>query len=415
MSNKATSRRERVREFIALAHAYTGTSWTELARRLERTRGQLREVGGNPKLDFVGSLAEALDWSVGDVAEDIWKSAADTDAHDREMDFDQIDTAVMQAHADGDYTRMIKLGQKLFRAARTPEQRGLACNRIAGGWDGLGRHAKALEILRQGLRVGQISTHLRLMLQSNLANAYYSLWMLLEARGIARDLVEWYEENPPLEKRDRATQAFAYYVRGHSFRRLIEQEPDNAERHAAHALEDLKTAERLYLGMAEEFGIDSYAGVANTCRGGIIEAECELGQRSPSKAIETYLTGLDAVRDTDTVSNGDWMESYGWWCIFGCNVALRHLSETEQQQPMAIFTNKAYNIGNKLENWAMRERAFTMEHAHRQRFVEWTKVTSDWALDNEDIRVLAGTMGRFPGFREVGWDILRTAKLVASN
>ena len=40
--------RERVREFIDLAHAYTGANWTELAKRLDRTRGQLREIGGNP-------------------------------------------------------------------------------------------------------------------------------------------------------------------------------------------------------------------------------------------------------------------------------------------------------------------------------------------------------------------------------
>lgn len=410
-----TDQRQRVREFIDLAHAYTGTSWTELARRLERTRGQLREIGGNPKLDFVGSLAEALDWSVGDVAEDICEAAATNGQAQILGDFDEIDAQVMQAHARGEFTQMIKLGQRLYRAADTPERRGLACNRIAGGWDGLGRYAKGLEVLRQGLRAGELSSNLRLMLQSNLANTYYSLWMLLEARGISRDLVEWYEQHPPKEKRDRATQAFAHYVRGNTFRRLIEQEPDNARDYASRALVDLRLAESLYLGMAQEYGIESYAGVANTCRGGIIEVECELGQRKPQSAIKAFLDGLDQVLDTDTKDNGDWMESFGWWCIFGCNVALRHLSESEQQQPMAIFTNKAYNISNTLENWAMRERAFTMEHARRLRFEEWTKVESDWALDKEDIRVLAGTMGRFPGFRMIGWDILRTARVVASN
>ncbi len=30
----------------------------------------------------------------------------------------------------------------------------------------------------------------------------------------------------------------------------------------------------------------------------------------------------------------------------------------------------------------------------------------DWRLDAQDVRVLAGTMGRFPGFRRTGWRIL---------
>jgi tetratricopeptide (TPR) repeat protein len=409
-------KRQRVREFIDLAHAYTGNSWTVLAKKLDRTRGQLREIGGNPKLDFVRSLADALDWSVGDVAEDIVQAPTDGEASPQaQPDFDVIDARVLQAHGRGDFAEMIKIAQQLYRAADTPERRALACNRIAGGWDGLGRYAKALDVLRQALRSGDVSPHLRLMLQSNLANTYYSLWMLLEARGISRDLVEWYEQHPPKEKRDRATQAFAHYVRGHTLRRLIAQEPDNAREYALRALADLELSESLYLGMAKDYGVESYAGVANTCRGGIIEVECELGRRKPQDAIKAFLDGLDQVLDTDTPENGDWMESFGWWSIFGCNVALRHLSESEQQQPMAIFTNKAYNISNTLENWAMRERAFTMEHARRVRFEEWTKVESDWALDKEDIRVLAGTMGRFPGFRTIGWDILRTARVVATN
>lgn len=415
MSQQLDLKRERVREFIDLAHAYTGVTWTELARRLDRTRGQLREIGGNPKLDFVGGLAEALDWSIGDVAEDIWRLADQANGAVETLTFEQIDARVLEAHRDGRYEQMVKLGQRLLRAASSTEQCGLALNRIAGGWDGLGRYTKALDVLRQGLQLGDLPRDLRLMLQSNLANTYYSLWMLLEARGIARDLVEWYEQHPPVEKRDRANQAFAYFVRGNTCRRLMEQERDQRRDHALQAQEDLSTAERLYTGLWREFEVEYYGGIANTCRGGLVEVEVELGRRPAQQAIRFYLDGLERVLDVDNPAHGDWLESYGWWCLFGCNVALRHLAESQQQQPMAIFTNKAYNIANKLENWAMRERAFTMEHARRQRFVEWTRVESDWALDKEDIRLLAGTMGRFPGFRAIGWNILKTARVVTEN
>jgi hypothetical protein len=33
-------------------------------------------------------------------------------------------------------------------------------------------------------------------------------------------------------------------------------------------------------------------------------------------------------------------------------------------------------------------------------------------LDEEDVRTIAGTMGRFPSFREAGWRILSQARIV---
>jgi hypothetical protein len=33
-------------------------------------------------------------------------------------------------------------------------------------------------------------------------------------------------------------------------------------------------------------------------------------------------------------------------------------------------------------------------------------------IDSDDIRVIAGTMGRFPTFRKTGWRILHTAQIV---
>ena len=98
------------------------------------------------------------------------------------------------------------------------------------------------------------------------------------------------------------------------------------------------------------------------------------------------------------------------------NVALRHVDdERELQQRMAVFTNKADEIAEELGNWSMRERVFTMEYARRQRFCDWTGVDVDWTIDNEDVRVIAGTMGRFPAFHQTGWRILQTAKYIRDN
>ena len=66
---------------------------------------------------------------------------------------------------------------------------------------------------------------------------------------------------------------------------------------------------------------------------------------------------------------------------------------------MALFTNKADEIANRLDNWSMRERVFTLQHAGHQRFIGWTGQPIPMTIDSEDIRMITGTMGRFPQFR----------------
>ena len=82
---------------------------------------------------------------------------------------------------------------------------------------------------------------------------------------------------------------------------------------------------------------------------------------------------------------------------------------------MAVFTNKAIEIGEQLGNWSMRERAFTLEHFRRQQADLQGVSQEPWPLDDEDIRVITGTMGRFPAFRDVGWQILQNAQVLESE
>ena len=98
----------------------------------------------------------------------------------------------------------------------------------------------------------------------------------------------------------------------------------------------------------------------------------------------------------------------------GCNIALRGLSGPELHRYMAIFSNKASEIAERTENWSIRERAFTFEYLRRQRMNETLGTAPDWLLDDDDVRTVAGTMGRFPSFRETGWRILETARSLQS-
>jgi hypothetical protein len=251
------------------------------------------------------------------------------------------------------------------------------------------------------------------MLQSNLANAYYSLWSLVEARAIASELIRHCEANAPESVRDRKTQAFAHYVCGHTHRRLIAVEPEQAKQHAEKGRGHLSRARELYLKLSEDLKDESFSGIANTCAGGVIEVQVTLGELDTERALQSICDGLEQV---DEKLVGDRLESFGWWCIFGCNVALRHLDEEKTlQKYMAMFTTKADDIADRTGNWSIRERVFTMDHARWERAVGCSGFDIPRVVDEEDVRIITGTMARFPTFRDTGWRILRSAKVVRAN
>ena len=420
-----TVRRKRLEQLLELAQAYQGCSRKELARILGRDRTKLVPASGVPKLDMVIDLCRVLDWPVGDVAGFLWPGsapggrqcpdpgdAAEADQAPEGDEFEMRETQSRDAQRRGEYSLAVSFARQAAAVAGTSEQRALACSREAVAWDGLGHYTVALEAEQRGLQESSISPELRRILESNLANAYYTLWSLTEARSLSRDLIDWYAEDPPATYRDRCTQAFSYYVRGNTLRRMICSDRDLARRHAERAFADLEISRDLYRSLAKDFD-ESFAGIANTCRGAIIETEVVLGRRDATEALERLAEGLDSVVDPEQCSPGDWLESFGWWCIFGCNIALRHVTdERDLQRHMAVFTNKADEIADRMNNWSLRERVFTMQFASHQRFLDWTGRMLSLTLDNDDVKSLVGTMGRFPAFRETGWKLLQTARVV---
>ena len=415
------NKKKRLERLLDLAQVYRGWTRKELAGVLGRDPTKLVPGSGNPKLDLVVQLAEALDWNIGDVTEclindfAIEHSVGTRSTADETDDFDELNRQAREAHARGDYRDLITLARRAYASAQTPEQRALACNRELGGWDGLGRYARSLEAAQSGLRESPISSDLRRALQSNLANAYYTLWHLVESRATSLELLERYEHEPPTSEWDRCTLAFSNYVLGNTHRRLIDAEPENATRHAETAARLLRTAHDQCMELARDVH-ESYEGIARTCRGGIMEAEVVLGTRDARSVVAEINDGLNDVIDLSSIENGDMLESYGWWCIFGCNISIRHISdERDLHRTMALFTNKADEIANRLDNWSMRERVFTLQHAGHQRFIGWTGQPIPMTIDSEDIKMITGTMGRFPQFRRTGWNILQHANVVQNS
>ena len=407
-------RRDRLHRLIDLARASRGWSRAKLARALHRDPTKLYPESGNPKLDFLVHLADVLEWPVGDLADAVWGRGSHQMTAPTDASFTELDDQCLAAYDSGDFATMAEIAGRMFSVARTGDQRALACIREAGGWDGLGRYPRALEAIQRGLSQGAVSVKYRLILQANLANAQYTLWDLTPALGTAQVLADWYEENTPQAGRDEMRSAFVYYVRGNTHRRLMALEDESRERHCHLGLADLGLAHSMYSRLAEELELESLAGIANTCRAGMLELRVETGETAAADAVQELISGLDAIVELDEGVAGDVLESYGWSCIFGSNIAMRHLKGRELQQSLAVFTNKALEIADRLDHWALRERVFTMQYTLHQQIVDATGLDLQYTIDEEDRTLITATMGRFPSFRAVGWKILETARVVES-
>ncbi len=408
-------RKRRLHGLLDLARASRGWSRAQLAWSLGRDPTKVYPESGNPKADFIVRLAEALEWPVGEVIETIWSGGASVAAETNGADYRGLYTEAREAHTAGRYQAVVDAAQRMYQVAENEERRAFACAMEYSGWDGLGRYLQGVEALRRGLRHGPIRPTTRNILRADLANAWYSLWDLTPALGTAEMLVDYYEANPPQDRVDRKRPAFCLYVRGHARRRLMAVEPELADQHARAAIDDLGRSARLYRELSDELEDPSLAGIANTCDGGVMEVEAALGTR-PGQEVVALM--LDAIEDVDAERElivGDWLESYGWWCVFGSNVALRSLAGRDLQQAVRRFTDRALAIADRLDNWSMRERAYTLQYSMHRTLADSSGLDMEFTIAEQDRGLITATMGRFPSFREVGWDILDTAKVVGTN
>ncbi|MBX3356582.1 MAG: hypothetical protein KF724_12870 [Phycisphaeraceae bacterium] len=410
-------RRQRLARMVELAQSYLGCSKAQLALTLNRDPAKVVPDSGNPKLDMVMGLSDVLDWPAGDVAEALWLDPVD-DATEQEpvpeKPFAELNRDAIAAHREGDHKRMRVIAAQMLRLAREPREHGIAANRMYMALDQAGRFAKALEFARMAASVQGLSVGAHLVYLANLANANYAMWNLNEAialsQGVISEAAIVRESNDVVD----LARGIAGYVSGSARRRLISELPERASVLGGDALIHLELATTTLRSLADRRNDSSFVAIANTCVGAAIEVEVLLGMRPPESAIQQLESGVSSIIDPSIHPRGDWLESWGWWAVFGLNLVLRYLGGNDRDRMAAFFSMKGHEIADRQENWAIRERVFTLEHSWHSvdQPQGGQKPCGDWTLDREDVRNLLGTMGRFPWFRQTGWRILSSARLL---
>jgi hypothetical protein len=426
MPNDLEDRRQRLHDLVDLARATRGLTRAALGRALHRDPTKVYPESGNPKTDFLVSLAGILEWPVGDVVEYIWDGTpgygmpeAGAIRRDElvEKSFEDLFHLARDQHRAASYREMVETALAMYEVGESEDRKAFACAMEASAWDGLGRFTQEVDACRRGLARRGVSAYTRNILRADLANAWYCLWDLTPALGTATVLIDHYDANPPARRLDHKRPAFCRYVRGHTRRRLASTEPDLAFDHYRAAADDLEHARAMYTELAHELDDPSLLGIASTCQGGIEEAQVELGELDPKEAVGRALdlarrSGPLRASSNGEALTGDEIESLGWRCLFAANVSLRHLSGRELQTAMDTLTASALDAADHLENWAMRERVFTIKLNLHKTLAKTTGLDFPLTIDSRQRALITQAMGRFPGFRTTGWDLLENANVV---
>lgn len=409
--SKPRPRRERLEKLLGLAKVYRGWSQRELARELERDPHNLVPDGGVPRLDLVLRLSEALDWPVENVVTDLCGPARQGDGGEPRGAARPLNLEAFAQLSAGQYQAAIDTCSRVIDGGFAAPDTAYALHVQANALEGLGRYSSAIDAVRRALQLVEPCSIEGLSSRCLLANLHYSLGSIQEAEGLASSIIVEASDVASGDPRQHHA-GYARYVRGSCHRVMAGAQPSHRAWHARKAQEDLRLASQILDRYQDWSGNANDAATSQICRGGCLEVTVMLGEREPEAALSEFEWALEDPHASDRTAPW-WQECRAWWCLFACNVALRHLSDDARlERVLAVFTNKADELAEALGHWALREQIWTIEHLRRRARESAGDVHAEpWVLDGDELRVLAGTMGRFPIFRETGWQILQKVRL----
>lgn len=402
---------EQARRFSDLIElACTARGWTraELAKHLGRDPSRLVPEGGNPKMDYLQRMAEAIEWTIDDVVAYVM-GGADPSQGAPEAAAESTDYATLHRRASevfhrGEHRKAIRISYAMQRIARSDDERAIALSNEAASWAGLGRYLNAVEAGERGLALKGTGVLHRLHLQMNIAHALLHLWRLDLAVGMCDRVIHLSGLQPQCHIRDRIL-ALTALTRGLAHARLARIEAGRAGDHLKQARADLSDSKMRHADLARCTDEPELGGLAHWAEAALIELGVLDGSIEPGEAFPQ----VDRAIDKAEANCGNyWRESIGWWALTGAMISLRSLRGRELQRRMALYVGRALDVGEELQNWALKERALTMQYLGHETVERQADVEIEYVLDREDRSLVAAVMSRFPHFREVGWRLLNT-------
>lgn len=409
--SKLRPRRDRLERLLHLVRVYRGWTQRRMATELERDPHNLVPAGGIPRLDLVLRMSDALDWPIESVVRELCSeerlSANDAGTANLPATPCVPGDVAWVALMERDWDRAIAACQAARQGGATTAQMAYSYLIEFKALEFRGRYTEAVGAAQAGLRLAQPESREYWWLQGYLASAYYLLGSTHEAMGLASTLLDELDWSGPVDAK--RVRGLALSVRGHCRRVLASTRQSRQARLIEAACDDLRAAARELRATASSHEPADLVG-ASICEGGLLELDVLREVMPAATAVQHVLDRMGSV-PVPGLSEKDWAESIGWWCVFGCHIVIRHMIDSpEAERLLAIFTNKADQAAATTENWALRERVWTIEHL-RRRTLDGTEPSAPWVLDREDLATLTGVMGRFPAFREVGWSVLSQVEL----
>ncbi|HMP37943.1 MAG TPA: hypothetical protein PKC43_10910 [Phycisphaerales bacterium] len=398
---------------ITLVQSYRGVSQREVAAALGRNVHAIVPDSGNPKLDLVVSLAELLDWPVEMVVASIQGtlSAAalrggaqgTADAAPKLPAKERVHRAWELAESER-WTELVDFSEPSRNDDLDGEMFAHLMQYRFIAMESDGRYLQGIEACRLGLRRTQRGSVANFRLRAAMAYGLMVVGLIHEAEGVSTSLCA---EMACLDDADpeHCTRSMSRFTRGNALRLQAPSSLD-VQGVALEAIRSLSDAARGFDHVALLNSDRRYAALARTARAAMSDLDVILGKAHPGELVAGVIASLDRAVELDAMDSSS-AESVGWECVFACQAILRSGRQIDDaERALAILTNKLDQVAARLGHWALREQLFSIEHLQRVHMQARHGVAQPWSLDEEDVRTVMGTMGRFPEFRAEGWRIL---------
>ncbi|HMN95109.1 MAG TPA: hypothetical protein PKC43_01970 [Phycisphaerales bacterium] len=403
---------------VELLQSYRGWTQKEVADALGRNVHAVVPESGNPKLDLVEKLSSVLDWPIEMIAADLREAGRDAEreaaAISSDLDSSASDPSTIVDEVwrlvDGECWEAVIERTSPSRIDRLDREiRGRLLMYRQAALESNGQYLAAIEACREGLDCVARGTETSYRLRGALAYLLLVTDHPYDAEALAASLVSELRDEPA-ESPLRLHLGMSLLVRGLALRSQGALPGPRRLQLLNEARDSLNAASMMLTALSENAGPPRVRSPGRTADVAAMEVSVLLGEMGAQEFVDSVVALLDDSPDVTTLDSIA-AESLGWCCVFASRTIVAEPERIDSpDRALAILTNKVDEIAERLGHWALRERLFTIEHLHRVQSLRDRGESPPWNLDDQDVRVLMGTMGRFPKFRRVGWRILREVR-----